>query len=621
MRTTDRYLHLLAAVVLAAVTVFGIVRLLAGFPSCGVAGVVAAGPDKVNAGSLMPRITIIAGEPLLESATGIAVDEAGSQLYVTGEVPITGQLLRIDTGSGVVTTITSTLNQPGHLVVSNTWAYVAGNLGQPITLMRVDLTDGSLMPVSNDLGGGLSGVAVNRALTQAYVVNFGSGVLSRVTIDPAATDFKQVTQIAGGLNHPRDVVLDGPETTVYVTEQDGGQLVKVNVDPTSPGYSDVTSVATGLGGPRGLTLSRDGSKVFLAEEWDRELSVVVVDPISGSYGSVTVILDEQALRDVALSANELQAFVTDVDDGVLGVDVDPTSPDYGTVIRNYTPPPLNGARGLWINESNTRAYVACEFSGYLNRVNIDQSSPGYGQVEALATGLPVPVDVVVDKDEAYAYLAREQGPNSGNNVVNQIDIATGQVATVTDQVGQPVDLHWTANSDGLYVTDLMNGQIHQVSLPTGTVSTLLTGLTKPFGMALAQDGKTAYLVTEPASPSFPPGDLIGADLSTGNWSILAEDVISGATSIQLNQAEDRVYVTHFGLETACTGRLSWFDIDPASPTYLQQTDILTGLCGAHDLQVAADERRFYVVLVGARQLIRIDMVEPTIAYLPVVVKD
>ncbi len=185
----------------------------------------------------------------------------------------------------------------------------------------------------------------------------------------------------------------------------------MNIDPASPDYGDVTLVASGLGGPRGLTLNRSGNLVYLAEEFSRELGVINVDPGSPGYGSVATILNEQALRDVALNADERRAVVTDVDDGILIVDIDPSSSIFGHVVSRVTPAPLDGARGLWLNSSRTRAYVVSEFSGYLSCVVIDTTSPAFGQIERLATGLDVPVDVLVDtnavnQDGTRAYFTQ-----------------------------------------------------------------------------------------------------------------------------------------------------------------------------------------------------------------------
>ena len=569
--------------------------------------------------SLVPRVTVIVdGVPPVQQATGIALDPSAAAVWVTEEIVADGRLVRVDLASGAVTPVASGLNQPGHLVVSGTRALVAGNVGDPVVLVQIDLGTGDVTPVSDELSGGLSGVAASRAWTRAYVVNYGSGVLSRVDIDPASATFKQVTPIAGGLGGPRDVVLNSTEDAAYVTEQNGGRLVQVDVNLASPDYGDVTTITAGLGGPRGLTLSQDGKRVYLAEEASRELTVIDVDPASAGYGAAITILSGQALRDVVLSPDEHSAIVTDAGDGVLVVDVDPGSPNYGRIVTRLTPVPLDGARGLWVNGSRTRAYVVCEFSGYLSRVDVDPASPTFGQVARLASGLDVPVDVIVDADEQFAYVARERSPTRGANAVSRVDLSSGQVTTVTDAVGQPVDLTFAPGGQAAYVVDLAYDRVHRLTLSTGVVTTVLDGLTNPFGMALAPDGVSAFIVTEPAAPAFPPGDLLAADLVTGTWSILAHDVISGATSIVVNPAGTRAYVTQFGLETSCTGKLSRVDVDPPSPTYLDVTDILTGLCGPHDLDVRADEQQFYVVLVGGRQLIRVDLM--VTVYLPLVVR-
>ena len=39
------------------------------------------------------------------------------------------------------------------------------------------------------------------------------------------------------------------------------------------------------------------------------------------------------------------------------------------------------------------------------------------------------------------------------------------------------------------------------------------------------------------------------DLATGEWEIIAQDVISGATSIVVNESGTRAYLTQFGIET------------------------------------------------------------------------
>ncbi len=618
MNTRKKHLAGVSMLLLPAV---GVVLLVAGHNASATTTLPSFSVTRYHASQvLVPRVTVIVDNLLpVRSSTGIALNPTGTVAWATEEIVNGGRLVRVDLASGAVVPVATGLNQPGHFVISGAVAFVAGNIGTPVTLVRIDLNNGTLTPVSNDLGGGLSGVAVNRALTQAHVVNFGNGVLSRVDIAPSSPAFKQVTQVASGLSGPRDIVMDSTGEIAYVTEQNAGRLVRVNINPSSPDYGTITPIASGLGGPRGLVLNQSGSRIYLAEESSRKLSIVNVDPGSPAYGSVTTVLTGQLLRDVALNADERRAVVTDVDNGILVVDVDPASLSYGRIVSRVTPAPLEGARGLWVNHSRTHAYVVSEFSGYLSRVVIDTASPDFGQTERVASGLDIPTDVLVDTNEQAAYVAREQGPSRGANVVSRVGLTTGQVSTVTASIGQPVNLAFAPGHQAAYVVDLMHGQIHHVTLPTGTLTTVATGLTKPFGLGLAPNAVTAYIVTEPAAPSFPLGDLVRVNLSTGAWSVIASDVISGATSVAVNQYGTRAYFTQFGIETGCTGKLSWIDIDPLSPTYLKVTDILTGLCGPHDLNVRADERQIYVVLVGSRQLIRVDLLEAV--YLPIVFRN
>jgi DNA-binding beta-propeller fold protein YncE len=357
--------------------------------------------------SLIPRVTVIVGGlPSVQSSIGIALNPMGTIAWVTEEVVDDGRLVSVDLASGTVTPIATGLNQPGHLVVSGTVAFVAGNIGDPVTLIRIDLNDGKVTPVSNDLEGGLSGVAVNSALTQAYVVDYGNGVLSRVDIDPSSSTFRQVTQVVSGLSGPRDIAINSTSTVAYVTEQEVGRLVQVNIDTTSPDYKDITPIADGLDGPRGLTLNQGGDLVYLADEWSRELTVVDVDPGSIGYGEVTTILRKQTLRDVALSPDERTAIVADVDDGILVVDIDPRSPDFGRIIELVSVP-LNGARGLDLSVDETMAYVVSEFSGKLSRVDIDPTSPNFGAVNHIAGDLLILINVVVNKAETFAYVTRD----------------------------------------------------------------------------------------------------------------------------------------------------------------------------------------------------------------------
>jgi DNA-binding beta-propeller fold protein YncE len=164
------------------------------------------------------------------------------------------------------------------------------------------------------------------------------------------------------------------------------------------------------------------------------------------------------------------------------------APQVTVVVENRLP--IHPATGIAINEAGTVTWVTEEVENEGRLVQLN-----------LATGLDIPVDVAVDAAEQYAYVARERGPARGVNVVSRVRVSAGQMFTVTDTVGQPVDISWLPGQTAVHVADLAGGQVHRVGVPGGAADTRLTGLTKPFGLALAADAVTAYLVTEPAPPT------------------------------------------------------------------------------------------------------------------------
>jgi len=528
---------------------------------------------------------------------------------VTEEEINNGRLVRVDLASNTIIPVVSGLNQPGHLVVRGTQAFVAGNIGDPVTLMRIDLNDGTVAAVSEELGGGLSGVAVNDTLTQAHVVNFGSSTVSRVDIDPSSPTFKQVVQVVSGLSGPRDIVIDSTGTVAYITEQKAGRLIEVNIDPASPGYGMVSTLADGMNGPRGLALDSAAGLAYVAQEWGNELSAVDL-----STGVVTSVISSlPGVRGVAIDSTQKVAWVT-INQDLVAVDINLASPAYGAKVNLVNGgPPLDGARGLDLNADETIAYVVSEFSGKLSRVNIDPASPTYGVVTEIADDLLILTNVDVNKNETLAYVTREAGPKDppfGRDVVSRVDLTTGKAITVTDQVGQPTNIVLSQDEKEGYVVDMHfgapgKGGLYRVNLATGAVTPVATRLNVPYAMAVNQAETLAYLGTLSTGPSGETGNLLRIDIQSGQvFTVTTETVV--VSGITVNADETLAYVTDFG-EGECMGQLVVVDIDPASPTYGIVTPLLTGLCGPHDVRLNAAETAAYVVEVDARRLIRVDL--------------
>jgi sugar lactone lactonase YvrE len=568
---------------------------------------------------LAPRITVIVGPtPAFRCPTGIALDAAATTAWITEEAEGDGSLLRVDLASGAVGSVATGLNQPGHLVVRGALAFVAGNIGSPVSLVRINLNDGTVTPVSNDLGGGLSGVAVNSRLTQAHVVNFGSGMLSRVDIDPASPTFKQVVPVAGGLSGPRDIALDTAGRIAYVTEQNAGRLVKVDIDPASPGYGTVATIAAGLSGPRGLTLDTVSDLIYVAQEGAGKLSTV-----HPGTGAVTDVIDSlENPRDVELTLAPRRAWVT-VHKSLVAVDIAPGSPTYGKPVNRIGDvSPLNGARGLELSQDETTAYVVSEWSGRFSRVDVDPGSPGFGTVQTLADGLFVLNDVDINRAETLAYVTRERriwDPGHGDlpqglNALVRVDLQTGAAITVTEELGQPTNIVLSQNETEGFVVDISEGRLWRVDLTSGSATPIVSGIANAYGVAVNEAETQAYLVTASEEPK---GDILRIDLKTGQVHTVAAEAVYASQSIILGSDEKAAYVTEFGGAGACNGALSKADIDPASSAYGTVRRLVTGLCGPHDVRFDANGTSAYIVEVEGQRLIRVDFLHGV--YFPLVI--
>jgi DNA-binding beta-propeller fold protein YncE len=272
-----------------------------------------------------------------------------------------------------------------------------------------------------------------------------------------------------------------------------------------------------------------------------------------------------------------------------------------------------GTRGVALNQAAMKAYLVGEFSGELSWVDIDPTSPGFGAETVIADDLFILNDVAVNRAETLAYVTREAGPGNpprGRNAVMRVDLRTGQVATVTDQVGQPTNIVLSQDETEGYVVDFQQGKLYRVDLKPGAALSLAGGLDEPFAVAVNQAETLAYVATMPArAGDYPRGDLLSIDLQTGQVSTLAPQAIHGASGIILSTDEKLAFVTEFGPEAECGGQLSVINIDPASADLGSKIVLITGLCGVHDVKLDQAETLLYYVEVGASRfsVIRVDL--------------
>jgi DNA-binding beta-propeller fold protein YncE len=280
----------------------------------------------------------------------------------------------------------------------------------------------------------------------------------------------------------------------------------------------------------------------------------------------------------------------------------------------------DGTRGLVINQRETTAYIVGEFLGQLHRVDIDPTSPIFGETTLLAEKLFILNDIAVNQAETLAYVTREAGPGLnpvGQNIVTRIDLATGEEKTLTALIGQPSNIALSQDENSAYVVDLHSaeagqGGLYRLDLETGEIAPIVTGLDRPFAAAVNRTETTAYLVTEPArAGEYPAGNLLLIDIPKKKVSPLATGIVYGATGITLSADEKLAVFTEFGHEIGCDGKVSAINIDPTSARFKIKTELVTGLCGAHDVRLNQAETLAYFVEVGRDRLsvIRINLGE------------
>jgi DNA-binding beta-propeller fold protein YncE len=277
----------------------------------------------------------------------------------------------------------------------------------------------------------------------------------------------------------------------------------------------------------------------------------------------------------------------------------------------------DGTRGLVINETETKAYIVGEFLGQLHQVDIDPTSSTFGKTILLAEKLFILNDLAVNKAETWAYVTRESGPGLtpvGRNEITRFDLATSQGITVTAAINQPSNIALSQDETTAYVVDLHSceiglGGLYRVDLETGSITPIVTGLDRPFAVAVNQAQTVAYVVTEPArAGEYPAGNLLLVDIPTGKVTNLVIKFIYGASGITLIADETLAVVTEFGHEIGCDGKVSVININPASSKFGEKTELVTALCGAHDVRLNKAETLAYFVEVGNSKLsaIKID---------------
>jgi len=267
-----------------------------------------------------------------ESPRGLSLTPDHSLAYYNR--PVTGEIWGIDLASGVVVDhLYEGINGPHGIVLSGgeTGAYTVSEFVPRIRY--VDFGSSTVSTAAVIPGSG-RGLAVSQDEDTAYVTLFYDDQL--VEVDLTAKTSSSLT--AGCMNGR--VVLDPTETVAYVTcGGAGGTIWAVDL-----GDGSRTALVTGLHAPQSaptLDINAAGTMLYstvgnTGELGDFHLYAIAVP--TGTTTLITTLEEAQAVPgDVTLSPDERHIYVVDtpgnwIGAGVQRVDVDPTSPTYGEVV-------------------------------------------------------------------------------------------------------------------------------------------------------------------------------------------------------------------------------------------------------------------------------------------------
>lgn len=210
------------------------------------------------------------------------------------------------------------------------------------------------------------------------------------------------------------------------------------------------------------------------------------DSLLGTGETLSATLTSAGLHTITLTATDSGGLA-----GTTQVQVRVPAPGISGAVKPLTPvygPPLDDPVGLALNATETVAYVVEKGAGRLVAVDIDPASPTYRSITPIATGLTdLQMGLALDPGETHAYVV-ENAPGK----LKRVTLATGQVTTVASGLAYPHDLALNAGGSVAYVT-LDSGALVSVTLASGQVFTVATGLWHPQSIALLPSGDEAVI--------------------------------------------------------------------------------------------------------------------------------
>lgn len=323
--------------------------------------------------------SIFKSVPVQANPVGVAVNPAGSRVYVTNSG--SNSVSVIETGKHTVvpvadpSNIGSTIPYIGLGIGKTPWGIAVSTSGDKVYVANsgdnsVSVIDAASNTVSKNnvpVGGKKPyGIAVNPKKPRLYVTNYDDN--SVAVIDTGNDSFLTLVNLNGySFNKPYGIAVDPAGNYVYVVNKgDGATLGTVSVIDA---VNDKVIHSANVGkGPTGVAVSPAGDKVYVVNSSDHTVSVI---DTAKNYAVTTAIDSGGILSEyIALNPAGVIAYVTHFDSGDISVidiasnnviDVAPTDSTVATIPARNHPYALGNFVGPAISAVESEFATAYEY--------------------------------------------------------------------------------------------------------------------------------------------------------------------------------------------------------------------------------------------------------------------
>lgn len=320
--------------------------------------------------------------------------------------------------------------------------------------------------------------------------------------------------------------------------------------------------------------------------------------LTPAQGEILAMVNYESKTEDSLKALKLTG-PAERSEGILILDVDPESDNFGQILWNYALPPDLVAHHIFYDRTMTKAYITALGKGELHVLDMTQNP-------YRMTMIPVPncamgEDVILSEDNSTWYLTCMM---SARVIVG--DVATDEVTgTIELPDTYPHGLAVHTGIDRILVTSTIKGDLTD---PRETISVVEASSLKVLA-SHKLSLKESPSGEAPVEVLFVPGseppvayitNMFGGTLWSATWNAEAGDFevaqiydfaaeeVGVPLEMYFNEAVDRLYVT-----TAKPGKLHIFDIG-AGLDEPKHVKTLPAGEGAHHVAITRDEKLAFV---------------------------